>query len=103
MSIVRRRVFCDVEGGREKVVIEQSQDVEDILAANRRLMNANGSGTSSLWQGREYVKIATIPNIMIDQWAQKGLNFYDPNDAKIIKRLLNDSDYSKLRTAPGRF
>ena len=84
------------------IVVEQDQDCSEIIAVNHETMMANGVGRTSMWQGREYVKVATIPLVMIDQWKQQGLNFYDPNDWKIIKRLLNDSDYSKLRTAPGR-
>lgn len=103
MEGVKRRLFKDVENGREKVVIHSVQDIEPILESNKRLMNANGSGTSSYWQGREYVLIGRIPLIELDRWAKQGLDYTNPDDWKIIKRLLNDSDYSKLRTAPGRF
>lgn len=103
MSAVRRRVFLDTQDGRDKVVIESTQDYGEILAANKRAMAAEGSGTSSFWKGREYVRIATIPNILIEQWMKMGLSFYNPDDWKILKRLINDSEYSHLRTAPGRF
>lgn len=103
MSAIRRRVFLDVQDGRDKVVIESTQDYGEILAANKRAMSDEGSGTSSLWKNRQYVRIATIPNILIEQWMKQGLSFYDPNDWPILKRLINDSEYSDLRTAPGRF
>lgn len=102
MSVIRRRVFCDVQDGREKVVIHQVQDVDDIKRINEATRLANGSGTTSLWQKRQWVKVASIPLVLLDQWAQQGLNFSDPNDWPRLKKLLNDSDYSSLRTAPGR-
>lgn len=102
MSFVRRRVFRDVDGGRDKIVIHQVQDVDEIKRINEQTRLANGSGTSSLWQKRQWVKVATIPLVLLDQWAQQGINFYDPNDAKKIMSMLNSSDYLALRTAPGR-
>lgn len=102
MSAVRRRVFCDVHDGKEKVVVHAVQDVEPVLKANRRAMNANGSGTASLWQNREWVLVGRIPLAVLDQLEQKGLKFTDPDDFKIIKRMLNSSDWEGFRTAPGR-
>lgn len=103
MSAIRRRVFIDTQDGRDKIVFASDQDVSEIVAANKRLMNLEGSGESTLWKNRQYVRIASIPNIVIEQWMQQGLNFYDPNDWPILKRLINDSEFSKFRTAPGRF
>lgn len=102
MSAIRRRIFPSVREGRDVICIEQTQDVEPIFKVNHETMMANGVGRTSLWQGREYVKIAEIPLVLIDQWHKQGLNFYDPNDWPVIRKLLNDSDWSKLRTAPGR-
>lgn len=103
MSAVRRRVFRDVQDGREKVVIHEVQDVSEIKKVNQMWRAENGSGTSSFWKGRQYVRVASIPLKLIDQWAQHGINFYDQNDWPIIKRLLNSSEFEDLRTAPGRF
>lgn len=103
MAAIRRRIFTELHDGREKVIVHTVQDVEPILKANRKLMNANGSGTSSFWKDREYVLIARIPMTELDRWAQQGLKYWDPDDWKIIKRMLNDGEYSGLRTAPGRF
>ena len=114
MSAIRQRaflgggpltheVFADVEGGREKIIIHAVQDVEAIKQVNEATRLANGSGTASLWKNRQWVKIASIPLAVIDQWAQLGIHFSDPNAWPIIKRILNDSEYEGLRTAPGRF
>lgn len=92
----------DVQDGKEKVVLHQVQDVDEIKRINEITRLANGSGTSSLWKKRHYVKIASIPLVLIDQWYKQGINFYDPNDWPKIKAMLNDSEYEALRTAPGR-
>jgi hypothetical protein len=73
MSHVRRRVFRDVEAGREKIVIHQVQDVAEVKKINEMTRLANGSGTSSFWQKRQWVKVATIPLVLLDQWAKQAL------------------------------
>lgn len=103
MSAVIRRVFRGIEAGREKCIIQQVQDVSEIKKINELTRLANGSGTSSFWKGRHYVKIASIPNILIDQWAKEGVHFADPNCWPEIKRRLNSNEWEALRTAPGRF
>lgn len=102
MSAIKRRIFPTVEAGRDVIAIEQTQDIAPIIKVNHETMMANGVGRTSFWQGRDYVKIAEIPLILIDQWHKQGINFYDPNDWPIIRKMLNDSDWSKLRSAPGR-
>lgn len=97
------RVFTDTEHGREKVIVHAVQDVSEIKRVNEMTRIANGSGTSSLWGKRHYVKIASIPLAVIDQWWQKGIKFTDPDSWPAIKKMLNDSEYEGLRTAPGRF
>lgn len=57
--------------------------------------------------GREYYardpdmwKVASIPNGVIMEWLTKhGVNFYDPNHAAGVRRLLNSADYRYLKTA----
>jgi hypothetical protein len=50
----------------EKVVVQQVQDTTDILRVNELTRIANGSGTSSFWKNRHYVKIASIPMVLLD-------------------------------------
>ena len=103
-SLVRRRMRINASESKPKIEFETYQDCEEILRDNQALFNRdNFSG--SLWAGRGYVKVASIPMAMIEKWAKEdGINFLRFNDedkAKLLKRL-NDKDYSKLRTAPGR-
>lgn len=103
MSYQRRRVFLDTDRGIDKVVVHTVQDVSEIKKINEMTRLANGSGTSSFWKKRQYVKIASIPNSVIDQWAQQGIHFADPNAWPVIKRMLNSNEFETFRTAPGRF
>lgn len=103
MSAVIRRVFRDVQDGRDKIVIHQVQDCAEIKKINDMTRLANGSGTASFWKNRQWVKIASIPLALIDKWHQEGVNFYDPNCWPEIKRRLNSNEWESLRTAPGRF
>jgi hypothetical protein len=103
MSAIRRSVFRGVKEGREQVVIQNVQDCSEIVKINEMTRLANGSGTSSFWKNRQYVKIASIPMVVLDQWEQQGIKFSDPNAWPVIKRMLNSGEFEGFRTAPGRF
>jgi len=97
----RKMKFDDVE---KKLVVRTEQDnIQDILAMNKAWKNAERK-SSALWNGSDYVKVASIPLEVIEQWHKEGINFYrqsDEDKARISMKL-NDSEYSHLRTAPGR-
>jgi hypothetical protein len=99
---VMRRMCLDTSD-RHKVVFHAHQMCDDVLEQNAAFRNLdNFSG--SLWDGRDYVRVAQIPLVMLEKWAREDdINFYRWNEqdkARLMKRL-NDPDYSKLRTAPG--
>ena len=82
----------------EKLVTHVVQDVEPILETNKRLAND--------WKptrGEEFRHEAHIPLVVVEQWLKKGINVLDPNDEKKVVKLLNDPEWSYLRTRPGRF
>ena len=51
------------------------------------------------------MRVAQVPLALLEKWmVEDDIDFYRWNDddkARIMRRL-NDNDYSKLRTAPGR-
>lgn len=51
----------------------------------------NGMGNNA-----NYRKIGSIPMIIAAQWFQEGFNCLDPNNAKEVKRRLNE--FNKFRT-----
>lgn len=65
-----------------------------MIDANTEEFNDGGWGKTGF--GR---KVASIPLNVLNDWHSQGLRM---NDHEGIKRRLNDSDYRKLRTRPGR-
>lgn len=88
-------------GGR-KVTVRRYQDAEPIINSNvaqfngksskGRLNEAEGLGT----------KVASIPMGLIEQLEkERNINILTCTEAE-LKRLLNDPEFRRLRTAPGR-
>ena len=78
--------------------IETVQDVEPILDQNHRLANA-GDGFSA---DRELRRIASIPHVVYQAWLGMGFDALLPENRATLRRILNDPDWRKLRTSPGR-
>lgn len=80
------------------IILQTRQEVSGLLDENRALANM----ASDNWAGEGMYSVARIPTEMA----------YDPNhilggamlanDDRVVRRVLNDSDYSKLRTKGGR-
>jgi hypothetical protein len=100
LSGIRRTLHWDES--ERKLVVESFQECGDALAFNQALFNADRSSTS-LWAGRGYVKVASIPNIVLEQWMKRdGLSIFRTEDRPKIMARLSSNEYSHLRTAPGR-
>jgi hypothetical protein len=81
------------------VTEKRTQDVEPVLERNTALRNGGGNGYSP---SKDLQFVASIPNIVIEQWLKEGVNIFDPNCEADIMRRLNDGGYLKLRTGGGR-
>lgn len=80
-----------------RLTIRRLQDVEETLNVNQRQFN---DATEKHGDGIELV--ARIPMVLVEKLQRdKGLNWFKSTDAE-RRRLLNDPDYKKLRTRPGR-
>lgn len=82
----------------KKITLKASQDVKAILDNNQRLYNENDGWSES----REWRRVATIPDIVWLEYWNRGINIYAPEHRKELRKLLNDPDFLKLRTASGR-
>jgi hypothetical protein len=89
-----------------QVCVYREQDVESVLKANQVAMNE-----APTWRpyasGRKDVAlrhVAEIPAILAEQWFAEGINIFsaDPDMQKKFRKKLNDWNYRKLRTYPGR-
>ena len=82
----------------EKLVIKSSQDTAPILESNRFERNEfDIKYNSGQKYNRGFTKVATIPNIVIDQLMRDGTWF----DKKAMKKWLNDPDNNAFRTGGG--
>jgi hypothetical protein len=86
-----------VDENAETFEIRHSQDVAPILERNKALALENDGYSKS----REFKRVASIPNIVIEQWKSEGIDLYNPDHAAAVMRKLNSSDYRFLRTAEG--
>jgi hypothetical protein len=77
-----------------KLVVQETQDVAPIIEANKALQGERQTG--------DFRRVASIPNVIIDQWAREGLHLSDKNAWPEIKRRLNSSDWRFLRTDSSR-
>lgn len=93
--------YLSVEGGK-KVTVRRWQDADPILDNNAAMLNAQSSkGRLNTREGLG-VKVASIPMGFIEQYlAETGINLMTCSHAELHK-VLNNSDYKKLRTAHGR-
>jgi hypothetical protein len=93
MEIIRE-AFYEEDGDR--LIIKSTQDVESILAHNR-MLQADTTKTRT----KEMRHVASIPNIIIEQWLKEGINIFQKEGWERAKKKLNDPDYRYLRTDLG--
>lgn len=82
------------------IVIQGVQDVYQILEMNQAMLTENDGYT----QDRSFRRVASIPTALRNKiMAEEGWDPWQPaRYPERYKRLVNDIDYRKLRTAKGR-
>lgn len=84
-----------------KVTINRIQDVEDQLAFNRAAYAShNGKPNYANEKGGAH-HVARIPLIVIEQWKEKGFDWFQSTDAE-RRKVLNDPANRHLLVRPGR-
>lgn len=77
-----------------------SQDVEPILDRNHALATSGDGGWNA---SKDIRRIGSIPvAVQIDWKNNKGVDIHNADHADGVRRLLNDIDYSRLRSANWR-
>lgn len=80
------------------VTYAASQEVDEILDANKAKANHNDGYTAS----RDMRRVASIPYALIMKWrAEEGWDAFNPEHAEKLKAKLNSSEFAYLRTAGG--
>ncbi len=82
----------------EKLIVESTQDTAPILENNKFERNEfDTKFNSDQKYNRGFTKVASIPNIVIDQLMRDGTWF----DKQAMKKWLNDPDNKAFRTGGG--
>ena len=80
------------------IVLESVQDVSPILKANQEEFKSGDGYTPS----RDLKKVASIPLIEVHKLLQQGIDIYNADDWSKIAAKLDDPDWLKFRTSPGK-
>jgi hypothetical protein len=89
------------------LVVQRTQDTTPYLDENQRQYNAASSWrpyASTARKDQSLRKVASIPNIIAEQWMKEGVNVFsnDPEQRRKVRQKLNSNEYKYLRTFPGR-
>lgn len=87
-----------IDHAGKALIEERMQDVAPVLDANKRLFNDSDGYSPS----REMRRVASIPLIVVEQWMKEGVDVFNPDHAKEVRRRLNMPEWRHLRTASGR-
>ena len=104
----RRRISFEPGGNLEngKFSVEtRTEELSGLYTRNRERYAEEVSRSTSLWDGRNQVKVGEIPLALIEHWkTHEGIDVYsgDPDAQKKITQYLNSNEFEALRTAPGK-
>lgn len=90
-SKLYRRFEVD-NNGKLLMHVRETQELDAFLDRNVALANQGFDRKAEFWP------TASVPLSLIQQWRSEGLDYFDPNNERIVNRKLNSSDYRKLRT-----
>jgi hypothetical protein len=100
-EVIKSKIHLDE--GEKKIHIEDSQDISEVISNNKKDANDKAYKLKGFQDAKMY-KVATIPLIIVQQLAQKGIMY--PNgaikDKERMKRWLNDPDNKNFRIYQGK-
>lgn len=107
--LTKTSIYHDYDDLLKETVIEEIQDVSHFLEVNKNTQNHDTGGGGGLTDySRQGIKkgwwhVASIPNSVIVKWKKElGVDIFNKDHTKAIKRLLNDPEWRYLRTGTGR-
>lgn len=87
------------DGENGDLILSYHQDVEPQLEEAKAARNA----ICTVEKKSEFRRTMTIPfNVLLEICTKYNLNFYEPEDAKVILKILKGSDYKNFRTVPDK-
>ena len=77
------------------------QDTQQILDQNQAMANHNdGWSVEGSKSDKLLRRCASVPHVVIHDWRERlGVDYFNPDHQQAVDRLLDDSDWSRLRTA----
>ena len=99
-GVINSKIHLDE--GEKKIHIEDSQDISQILAQNKREANDQAYKFKGFQDAKMY-KVAEIPLIVVQELAQRGIMNYNGTvrDKERMKKWLNDPDNKYFRIYKG--
>ena len=99
-GVINSKIHLDA--GEKKIHIEDSQDISQILAQNKREANDQAYKFKGFQDAKMY-KVAEIPLIVVQELAQRGIMNYNGTvrDKERMKKWLNDPDNKYFRIYKG--
>ena len=80
------------------IIATKQNNETEVLERNKAMYNHNDGYTPS----RDMQRVASIPLVFIEEYMQRGINLYHPENEDILARILDDSEFLYFRTAHGR-
>ena len=107
--LTKTSIYHSYDDLTKETVIEEIQDVSHFLEVNKNTQNHDVGGGGGLNEySRKGIKkswwhVASIPNSVIMKWKRDfGVDVFNKDHTKAIKKLLNDPEWRYLRTGTGR-
>lgn len=101
--------FHEYDQQTKVTTIETVQDAAPFLEANKRTMTAEPGGAMGLnARSKRQIQngwwhVASIPIGVQMKWmTEYGVDIFNEDHAKRVKKLLNDPEWAYLRTNPGK-
>lgn len=93
----RMTTTFDYDHVSDTTIIGREQNVEGIIEVNKALANNEDYTKGGIKES--WFHCATIPNVVAEIWLNRyGVNVFDKNHTKAVKRLLNDPEWRYLKT-----
>ncbi len=93
---VKRTMWFDYDTG---LMIQKSEQNTDAIIADNLRQQTHGED-SFMVDGEKFTKVASIPLILIEKIKNElGIDFFKIEDQPAFMALLNNGDWSKLRTS----
>lgn len=80
----------------EKYVLHYSHDVQPLLDANAKERALGGGAFEKKGEFRKVMRIDTVT--LMDICLKYHLDFFKPEDCKVIMKILKGEEYKKFRT-----